>query len=208
MLGERAAHRGCVKNMRTMRKPQSRLNRGEPENTRYQFYLAQSLRESGQYAAALDAYRHYVACGGVDEEIYFAKLMIAVLGEQIGLADAQILDAYQGAYRFRPQRAETLSRLARYHIKCQRYIQARDCAGMACSMPMTNDMVMVDRACLGLEASRRSRNGAFPFRRSRRMHPGVSKDAGRPTVARERTRAGAAQSRSLDAGKVVLSRRR
>jgi glycosyltransferase involved in cell wall biosynthesis len=121
----------------------------EPGNARYQFYLAQSLRESRQWRAALTAYQRRSEVGGWDEEIYFCKLMIAVLSEQIGASDTQIVQAYLQARRFRPQRAESLMRLAHFLLKRGRYEQARDCALAACALPPTTDTLLVDHSAYG-----------------------------------------------------------
>ncbi|TLY48118.1 MAG: family 2 glycosyl transferase [Gammaproteobacteria bacterium] len=116
----------------------------EPGNTRYRFYLAHSLRESGQYGAAIEAYKQYFEQGTSPENRYFSLLTIAVLGAQIGWSDGDVLDAYRRAYEFRPARAETMSRLARHHLKHGRYTQAIYCAQAALSSPATNDGGLVD----------------------------------------------------------------
>jgi glycosyltransferase involved in cell wall biosynthesis len=121
----------------------------EPGNTRYQFYLAQSLREARQWQAAREAYQRRSVMGGWDEEIYFCKLMIAVLSEQVGASDTQIVQAYLEAQRFRPQRAESLMRLAHFLLKRRRYAQARDCALAACALPPTTDTLLVDHSAYG-----------------------------------------------------------
>jgi hypothetical protein len=121
----------------------------EPDNTRYRFYLAQSLRESGQWVAALEAYRQRSVAGGWDEEVYFSKLMIGVLSEQVGATDAEVVEAYLDAWRFRPQRAETPTRLAHFLIKRQRYAQAGDCARAALALPQPSDTLLVEKAAYG-----------------------------------------------------------
>lgn len=116
----------------------------EPDNTRYQFYLAESLRESGNYAAAFEAYGRHSTSGGSEQQVFISKLMLAVLAEPLGASDAQIIAAYEDAYRFRPQRAETLTRLAHFMIKKERYAEARDYARAACATPLTTDSMSVD----------------------------------------------------------------
>lgn len=120
--------------------------RSEPHNVRYLYYLAHSLREAGQYADALEAYRQYVERSDSPEQCYFALLMIAVLGERVNWSDDEILNAYRRAHEFRPGRAETMSRLARYHLKRGRYSQAVYCAQAALSLPPTSDGELVDLA--------------------------------------------------------------
>ena len=56
----------------------------EPGHTRYSFYYAQSLRDAGKTHEAIEAYEKRVALGGWAEEVYFAKLQVAVLKERVG----------------------------------------------------------------------------------------------------------------------------
>lgn len=121
----------------------------EPGNARYRLYLAHSLRESGQYAAALAAYRDCCAADLDAEEMYFCKLMIPVLGEHAGMDDADVVAAYLDAFRFRPGRAETFTRLAHFLLKRGRYAEARDYALRACATAPTTDSVLVDAAAYG-----------------------------------------------------------
>jgi glycosyltransferase involved in cell wall biosynthesis len=124
-----------------------RALRDGPNNSRYQFYLAQSLREAGRYADAHAAYRRRAEMGGSAQEIYYSKLMVAVLAEQVGSNDAQIVSAFEDAYRYRPQRAETMTRFAHYLLRKGRIAQARDCAMIACNTPPSDDTLLVDVDC-------------------------------------------------------------
>jgi len=121
----------------------------EPGNARYRWYLAHSLRESGQYAAALAAYRECCALELSAEEVYFCKLMIPVLGEHDAMQDREIVTAYLDAFEFRPQRAETFTRLAHFLLKRGRFAEAREYARRACGIPATTDTVLVDAAAYG-----------------------------------------------------------
>ncbi|MEP7043306.1 MAG: glycosyltransferase [Dokdonella sp.] len=117
----------------------------EPGNARYAFYLAQSLRDAGQSAEALDAYRTRAAMGGWAEEVYFSKLQIAVLKERLGNAPAEVIYAYLDAHDFRPTRAETMCELARYCRLQQRHVLARDFAQIATVTPLPDDVLFIDR---------------------------------------------------------------
>lgn len=121
----------------------------EPGNLRYRFYLAQSLREAGKWSEAVEAYRECSLGSGSEEEIYFCKLMIAVLGEQLGVPEEAIVETYLDAWRYRPQRAETPMRLAHFFIKRGRFGQARDCARAAIALPPSTDRLLVDRSAWG-----------------------------------------------------------
>lgn len=124
----------------------------EPANARYAFYLAQSLRDSGQLAESLDAYRRRIAMGGWDEEVYQAMLQVAVLSERCGCADAEILAAYLNAYDFRPARAEAPCELARYCRLQKRYALGRDFAAIASAKSPTEDVLFVDHSVLAWRA--------------------------------------------------------
>ena len=93
------------------------LERGlleEPGNSRYQFYLAQSYKDSLQKEKAIEAYAKRATMGGWDEEVYISLLRVAQLSEGIKTFP-EVCDAYKAAQAFRPQRAgETLRNLARY----------------------------------------------------------------------------------------------
>ena len=124
----------------------------EPDNTRYQFYLARSLLESGQYQDAIDAFVRRSGSGGWDQEVYVSKLMVAVLKEQTGADDEDVVSAYEEAHRFRPQRAESLTRLAHFLNKRGRFEQASRCARTASTMPIPEDTLMLDRGAYGWKA--------------------------------------------------------
>lgn len=80
----------------------------EPDNLRYQFYLAQSLRDAGQLELALDAYQVRARSQGWDEERFYAKYQVACLLERLGAPTMRCLDAYLEAWRERPHRLEPL----------------------------------------------------------------------------------------------------
>ena len=63
----------------------------EPGNTRYAFYLAQSLRDAGRLLEARLAYQRRIEMGGWDEEIHYSKLQVAALLEREGASDAEVM---------------------------------------------------------------------------------------------------------------------
>lgn len=118
----------------------------EPGNQRYAFYLAQSLRDAGEAAAALDAYRHRVALGGWAEEIWYSLFQIGVLLEQLNAEAGDIINAYLAAHDARPTRAEALCELARYLRLSGRYASAYVHAQAAAAIPMPNDLLFIDHS--------------------------------------------------------------
>ena len=90
----------------------------EPENERYMFYLANTLREVGVHHEAISWYRKRIAKGGWDEEIWASYYGIArcllELKEAIGEGEGDFLAACLKAYEFRPFRAEPLMLLGQF----------------------------------------------------------------------------------------------
>jgi glycosyltransferase involved in cell wall biosynthesis len=118
----------------------------DPDNARYEFYFAQSLRDAGQWPEAIVAYEKRVSMGGWAEEVYYAKFQIAMLKERVGAAYPEIVAAYLDAYDFRPTRAEAPCQLARYCRLQKRYSIARNFAHIASTMPCSDDVLFIDRA--------------------------------------------------------------
>ena len=117
----------------------------EPDNARYAFYLAQSLRDAGQTLDSIAAYQARVAMQGWAEEVYFSKLQVAVLKERVGATPAEIMQAYLEAYDFRPTRAEAPCEFARYCRLQNRYFVARDFARVAVAIKQPDDVLFLDR---------------------------------------------------------------
>ena len=117
----------------------------EPDNARYAFYLAQSLRDAGDLPESIAAYAARVAMGGWAEEVYFSQLQIAVLKERIGAAPAEIAFAYLDAYDYRPTRAEAACEFARWNRLHRRFAVARDFAHIAANAKLPNDVLFIDR---------------------------------------------------------------
>ncbi len=118
--------------------------RDEPGNTRYAFYLAQSLRDAGRLDESREAYRRRAAMGGWDEECWFAVFQVAVLTERMQAPPHEVRDAYLAAYAQRPARAEPLCELARYHRLRSEFALAHLYAQQAARMPRPADILFVD----------------------------------------------------------------
>jgi glycosyltransferase involved in cell wall biosynthesis len=116
----------------------------EPDNTRYAFYLAQSLRDAGQLPEAMAAYEKRSAMGGWAEEIYYSRWQTAVLRERTGGSYADVVVAYLDAIDFAPLRAEALCDFARYLRENRRYALARQFAQAASRMQAPPDALILD----------------------------------------------------------------
>ncbi|HEX6833684.1 MAG TPA: glycosyltransferase, partial [Rudaea sp.] len=118
----------------------------EPDNARYAFYLAQSLRDAGDLADAIAAYRHRIGMGGWAEEVYFSKLQVATLLERIDAPYPEIVAAWLDAYDERPTRAEAPCDFARYLRLQKRYTAAREFARIATAIPRPDDLLFIDES--------------------------------------------------------------
>lgn len=80
----------------------------EPDNTRYQFYLAQSYRDYGDLEQAIIHYQKRADMGGWPEEVYYSLFQVAQLKQRLDHSTAQVLEAFLKAHHYRPQRLEAL----------------------------------------------------------------------------------------------------
>ena len=86
------------------------LDAGEDPDleSRYLFYLANSLRDGGELEAAVDVYRSRVAMGGWSEEVYVSYLNLGRLTHALGGSDVEVIDTFLHAHDVLPSRAEAL----------------------------------------------------------------------------------------------------
>tara|TARA_R100001082_G_scaffold93249_1_gene60046 strand:- start:1341 stop:2702 length:1362 start_codon:yes stop_codon:yes gene_type:complete len=85
----------------------------EPNNVRYQFYLAQSYFDSHQWDEAVEAYKKRIEMGGWEEEIWFSYFRIAIIYAIQEKTWGEVKQAYLDAFEYRPHRAEPLYEIAR-----------------------------------------------------------------------------------------------
>jgi tetratricopeptide (TPR) repeat protein len=83
----------------------------DPENGRAAFYLAQTHRDLGNHAQAIELYRRRAAMGGWGEEVFWSLHQAGVLMAQ---ADEwpEAMDALIAAWESRPERLESVYELA------------------------------------------------------------------------------------------------
>jgi tetratricopeptide (TPR) repeat protein len=91
----------------------------DPDNARYVFYLAQSLKDSGDRRGAIAAYERRARMGGWEEEVWYSLYQVGLL--HMDLAEPpQGVHALLRAFQFRPSRAEPLVALAHhYRVQCE-----------------------------------------------------------------------------------------
>ena len=86
----------------------------EPDNVRYMFYLAQTLREVGRFQDAIRWYQRRIAGGGWDQEIWYSYYGIAHAYNGLG-DEANFIKACLEAYNLQPTRGESLKLLSRFY---------------------------------------------------------------------------------------------
>ncbi len=132
-----------------------RALRDEPGNARYAFYLAQTYRDAGRAVPstaterghqAIAQFRKRADMGGWDEEVWFSVYQVAALSEELGAAAAEVCEKYLTAYQLRPQRAEPLHELARFHRLRGEYALAHVYARQAAAIPYPGDTLLVNTA--------------------------------------------------------------
>lgn len=81
----------------------------EPNNTRYQFYLAQCYVSAKEFALALEAYKKRVEMGvGFEHEYFFSLYMIGRTQHLLGMPSKVVIESYKKAHAYRPDRLEPL----------------------------------------------------------------------------------------------------
>ena len=116
-----------------------------PNDGRSLFYLAQTYRDAGAHAKAIDLYRRRIDAGGWDEEIWYARYQIALAFKSLGNEPEFVTNALI-AFNARPSRAEPLHALARYfREKKDQQQSAWLFAEAGAKLPYPGDMLFVDR---------------------------------------------------------------
>ena len=108
----------------TYRKDAAILTRAladEPENTRYQFYLAQSWRDADEDELAIIHYKQRTEMGGWREEVFCSKYQIALAMERLKKDWNECLAAYLDAWNHTPERAEPLYQIGTYYMQQQNW---------------------------------------------------------------------------------------
>lgn len=114
----------------------------DPSNPRAHFYLAQTLRDSGDHAGAIEHYERRVALGGWDEEVFYAQYQVGVCEAALGRERAP--ESLARAWDLRPTRAEPLYHLARVRRIEGRFQLAWISASLAVGIPQPADMLFVE----------------------------------------------------------------
>lgn len=117
----------------------------DPTNSRYRFYLAQSYRDAKDYEAALINYEKRIEMGGWDQEIFWSKLQSALMKQLSKKPTEEIVESYNQAFQFRPNRIEPLYRLANYHREAGDFEKAYQVAKKGLHITDSKDVLFVER---------------------------------------------------------------
>lgn len=85
-----------------------------PDNDRYTFYLANSLRDAGRVHEAIDTFRKRVQIGGWIEECWHSLYSIGKCYITLG-EDEKAISAWVEAYEYHPKRIESLYEIITYY---------------------------------------------------------------------------------------------
>jgi glycosyltransferase involved in cell wall biosynthesis len=116
----------------------------EPNNTRYQFYLAQSYRDSSQNEKSIEAYIKRVEMGEWAEEVYYSLYMIAKIKEKIGHPHDEVAESYLKAWEYRPERLEALFHAMRKFREQKRFLLAFAIGDVGIKTRGTGDILFVE----------------------------------------------------------------
>lgn len=116
----------------------------DPNNKRYVYYLAQSYRDSHQWAKAIKNYEKRSKMGGNPEEVYYSMYMVGKLKTHLDKDfETEILYDYLKAYNYRKHRLETLFEIMVHYRFKKDYKHAFAYGVLGLNTPRTNDNMMV-----------------------------------------------------------------
>lgn len=117
----------------------------EPNNARYVFYLAQSYRDAGNHAKALENYERYVKMGDWDQEVFWSLMQIASMQQSLGKPQEEVLASYYKAFLYRSSRIEPLYHIANMYREKGDFESGYQVAKMATMIPQTKDGLFVQQ---------------------------------------------------------------
>ena len=124
-------------------------------NTRYYFYLANTLRDLKKYDEAIKYYKERIGKGGWDEEIFYSHYQIGLCYEYMGPShEAHMEKAYMDAWEIRPTRAEPLYHLAKYYRINGKHARSWAYAMVGKDIKLPNDRLFVHTDKYGVNFDR------------------------------------------------------
>ena len=115
----------------------------EPTNVRYMFYLGQTYHCLGRDRAAIRMYKQRFRAGGWDEERWYSLYMIGT--SYLKLKETAKFEKYMNlAHEFRPSRAESLYKLAKYFREESQHYKSYQYIVMGKKIPMPKDSLFIE----------------------------------------------------------------
>ena len=111
----------------------------DPGNTRYLFYLAQTYRDLGVKAKAVELYMSHSRSDAWDEERWYSMMQVGLMVDSLDDKRKWLLNAFE----FRPRRAEPLYHLADHCRLAGLNHQALMFAEQALAIPCPDDLLFV-----------------------------------------------------------------
>jgi glycosyltransferase involved in cell wall biosynthesis len=109
---------------------------------RYQFYLAQSYRDCGEWERALEHYLARARLGFWKDEVFVSLYHAAQLKERLRHPDQEVVDAYLGAADTLSTRAEALHGVSRFYRRKGRYAEGYQSAKRGLAIPMPSSAAL------------------------------------------------------------------
>jgi len=117
--------------------------KNEPENVRYMFYLAQTYHCLGRDRDAIRMYKQRFHAGGWEEERWYSLYMIGT--SYLNLKEIAKFEKYMLlAYEFRPSRAESLYKLAKYFRENSQHYKSYQYTMMGKKIPLPSDSLFIE----------------------------------------------------------------
>ena len=114
----------------------------EPENARYQFYLAQSYFDSQQWEKSREAYRKRVEMGGWNEEVYYSQFRVALVCGILNDPPQETIHEFMSAFSIRPVRAEPLVEVSKLYRALEKPAAAYVFAKQAIELPYPKEDIL------------------------------------------------------------------
>ena len=153
----------------------------DPDDARSRYYLAQSYRDAGRPALALQHYLLRASVAGWPEETWSAAYEAAKLMEALKRPTSEVVAAYVDAWRARPSRAEPLHAVARFLNWSGEPAAALMFARQAAVLPQPDDLLFIehevyswralDELSLAAHHSGRTEEARVAFRRLMQVAP-------------------------------------
>lgn len=116
----------------------------EPNNVRYVFYLAQSLKDTGKFKESIKMYKKRISMGGWIEEVWYSHYMIAKIW--LYLKDENKFECWANkAYNYKKDRAEPIYELTKYFREVGQQIKSYHYYKIGINIPYPkNDLLFIE----------------------------------------------------------------